>query len=205
MTSTAGKNRPKKGSFIKAEPIRGRDAIERIKAQLEPKPRDYCLFVLGINTAFRACELRSLTCGQVAHLGVGDELPVWQTKTKKWRVVALNNSAVSATRRWLKVHPNPSKNAPLFQSRVGNALIVPTISTMVKTWCRAISLEGNYGSHSLRKTWGYHLLRRETDLPKHMVLPVLMRAFGHARQEQTLDYLCIQSDEIANLYLTMNL
>ena len=62
-------NHPKKGSSIKVEPIRQKAAIERIKAHLlhEGKYRDYCLFVLGINTAFRANELLSITVGQVAH------------------------------------------------------------------------------------------------------------------------------------------
>jgi hypothetical protein len=55
-------NHPKKGSSIKVEPIRQKAAIQRIKAALlhGGKHRDYCLFVLGINTALRANELLGL-------------------------------------------------------------------------------------------------------------------------------------------------
>ena len=69
-------NHPKKGSLIKVEPIRQKAAIERIKASLlhNGNYRDYCLFTLGINTAFRANELLSLTIDQVAHLKTGDTL-----------------------------------------------------------------------------------------------------------------------------------
>lgn len=74
-------------------------------------------------------------------------------------------------------------------------LTVPTVSTMVKTWCRHVGLKGNYGSHTLRKTWGYwQRLERGT------AVPLLMEAFGHATQQQTLAYLGIQAEEIAQIY-----
>lgn len=66
---------------------------------------------------------------------------------------------------------------------------------MVKMWCQNVGLKGNYGSHTLRKTWGYwQRLERGT------AIPLLMEAFGHATQRQTLAYLGIQSDEIAQIY-----
>ena len=49
--------------------------------------------------------------------------------------------------------------------------------------------------HTLRKTWGYH--QRVTfgvDLPRLMV------CFNHSTQRQTLDYLCIQPQEIKDVY-----
>jgi len=39
---------------LKVEPIRDKRAIGRIKKMLRDHPRDLCLFVLGMNTAFRA-------------------------------------------------------------------------------------------------------------------------------------------------------
>ena len=196
-------NHPKKGSRTKVEPIRDLQAIKDIRTLLYEHPRDHCLFVLGINTAYRANELRSITCGQIAHLAVGDELNVYQTKTKKWRITVINSAAYTAVQEWLRFHPNPCSNAPLFLSRSGRALEVSTMAVMVKSWCRTVGLKGNYASHSLRKTWGYQQLRQQNGLPRHMVLPLLMRAFGHSRQEQTLEYLCIQADEVANLYLNV--
>jgi hypothetical protein len=68
---------------------------------------------------------------------------------------------------------------------------------MVKAWCKAIKLKGNYGSHTLRKTWGYH--QRVT---YQVDIPTLMVCFNHATQKQTLDYLCIQPEEITNVFKT---
>ena len=67
-------NHPAAGSTIKVEPIRDKRAIARIKKILVDRPRDLCLFTLGINTAYRANELLSLKVGQVKNLQAGDVL-----------------------------------------------------------------------------------------------------------------------------------
>jgi len=82
---------------------------------------------------------------------------------------------------------------------------VPTVSNLVKEWCAEVGLNGNFGSHALRKTWGFHQLRRNQDTQPHMLPPILMHAFGHAQQEQTLEYLCIQFDEVARLFMGVEL
>ncbi|MBU1536466.1 integrase, partial [Myxococcota bacterium] len=70
------------------------------------------------------------------------------------------------------------------------------IHKLVRAWTGAINLPGRFGSHTLRKTWGYH--QRVTF---GVDIPTLMVAFGHSTQRQTLDYLCIQESEIRDAYL----
>ncbi len=189
-------NHPKKGSTIKVEPIRDLRSIKRIKKKLADTPRDLCLFTLGINTAYRASELLSIRIGDVAHLNVGDRFELKQQKTRKFRATTFNATVVEAIRDWLLVHPNPLPASPLFISKKsGSALTVSTLGNMVKAWCDEVGLKGNFGSHSLRKTWGYH-----QRIQNKAAVPLLMEAFGHATQRQTLEYLCIQSEEIQELY-----
>lgn len=196
----ANANHPKRGACIKVEPIRNMRSIQAIKQLLKNKPRDLCLFTFGINTAYRANEILSLKVGQVAHLKAGDRLEIKQSKTKKYRAITMNTTVVQAVQNWLAVHPDARKTAPLFLSkRTKKALTVSTLSRMVKGWCAAVKLEGNYGSHSMRKTWGYQQRVRGKQ-----PIPLLMVAFGHDTQAMTLDYLCIQDDEIKDLY-TMEL
>jgi integrase len=186
-------NHPVAGSTIKVEPIRDKKAIARIKKILADSPRNLCLFTVGINTAYRANELLSLKVGQVKNLRPGDVLDLKQQKTQKYRLVTLNPTAVSAIQQWLEVGQLQDEDY-LFQGQRG-CLTVTTVSSMVKTWCRDVGLKGNYGSHSLRKTWGYwQRMERGT------AIPLLMEAFGHATQQQTLAYLGIQSNEIAAIY-----
>lgn len=189
-------NHPKKGSSIKVEPIRDLEAIKRVKQLLKDTPRDLCLFTLGINTAYRASELLSISVGQVAHLQPGDRLDIKQSKNKRYRATTLNAAVMHAIQAWLAVHPDPRPEAALFYSQKDRrALRVSTLSRMVKAWCGKAGLHGNYGSHTLRKTWGYH--QRKT-FDKHTAL--LSWAYGHASEAQTLEYLCIQPDEINELY-----
>jgi integrase len=189
-------NHPKKGSAIKVEPIRDKKAIQRIKKQLRDSPRDLCLFVLGINTAYRANELLSIKVGDVRDLRPGDVLTRKQSKTKKYRGVVLNQVAQESIQTWLasEVGQKLTDDDYLFTGKRG-VLKVATVSTMVKTWCQDVGLKGNYGSHSLRKTWGYWQ-RKE----RGTAIPLLMEAFRHSTQRQTLEYLGIEADEIAEIY-----
>lgn len=190
-------NRPAEGSIISVEPIKHVKDITTIKKSLGDNPRDFALFVVGINTAFRASELLALTIGQVRRLVSGDTLTVREQKTGKKRDVTINKAAHDAIQRLLAIMPDAEDAAPLFQSRKGGkAITVSTLNNMVKGWCSWCNLPGNYGSHSLRKTMGYHhRITFGTDLP------TLVKVFGHATQAQTLHYLCIQEDAVKDAFM----
>ena len=191
-------NRPKKGSVLRKEPIRDYRAIEDIKKLLKDKKRDLALFVLAINSNLRACDLLNLTIDQVQYLQVGDDLVLREKKTKKIRRIVINQAVWHALNEWIEIHPQSENNqAPLFLSRKGGKpLTVPTLSGMVKSWCIAVGLTGSFGCHTLRKTFGYqHRVRFKTDLP------TLQTIYGHSHQRQTLDYLCVQPDEVRDAYM----
>ena len=110
-----------------------------IKKQLQDRPRDLCLFTLGINTAYRANELLSLTVGQVRHVLVGGRLTLKQSKTKEYRTAYLNAVCVESIQNWLNEHPDTALINPLFPSRKRHcqtgklqALQVSTLTAMVK-------------------------------------------------------------------------
>ena len=104
---TQAQNHPQPGSSIKVEPIRDLEAIRRIKVMLRDNPRDLCLFTMGINTAYRAGELMSLTVGKVRHLRAGDRLEIKQPKTGRHRMTRMNEIVVRSIGAWLSVHPDP--------------------------------------------------------------------------------------------------
>ena len=199
---SGNQNHPKKGSAIKVNPVRHKHHIEAIKANLSHQPRNLCLFVLGINTAFRANELLSLTVGQVAGLNVGSRLEVKQSKTNKYRAITINKASYAAIQVWLHLHPKQNiPSAALFLSqKTRSAIQVPTLNRLVKSWCRSVGMNENTGSHTLRKTWGYH-----QRIQGNASLPLLMAAFGHNTENQTLDYLGIQTDEVQALYFDLEL
>jgi integrase len=194
MTQIGNPNHPKKGSTIKVDPIKKLRDIATIKKLLADKPRDFALFTIGINTNLRASDLLRLKIGQVKNLKAGDAVEIKEQKTGKSRRVTLNKTCIKAIQTLL-THKQYSDGDYLFQSQRRKVLTVPSVHKLVKSWCSEINLKGNYGSHTLRKTWGYH--QRVTfgvDLPRLMV------CFNHSTQRQTLDYLCVQPEEIKNIY-----
>jgi|TARA_R110002124_G_scaffold78287_1_gene209126 integrase len=189
-------NRSAKGPSGKIEPIFDPADIKRIKSMLERNPRNWALFVFGINTAFRASELVLIKIGHVVELREGDSFALREPKTGKYRRVTLNAYAVEAVQRCIAAHPNSQAGASLFWShKTGRALLAGSLHKIVKGWCEEAGLAGRFGSHTLRKTWGYQQ-RVQHDEP----LSLLTKAFGHSSEAQTLEYLCIQPDELQRLY-----
>jgi integrase len=155
---------------------------------------------MGINTNLRASDLIRIKAGDVRQKKLGDDLTIKEQKTDKERRITLNEAVISAVKELLASTPYNDLD-PLFKSKKGNkALSVPSINRLVKGWCREINLKGNYGSHTLRKTFGY---MQRTLL--NTSITELMVMFNHSSQKQTLDYLCIQPEEIKNAYMQLNL
>ncbi len=122
-----------------------------------------------------------------------DSLEIIEKKTGKKRRVTLNKACIDAIQELLASRYYTDKEK-LFIGKKGPISPI-TINALVKSWCKAINLKGNYGSHTLRKTWGYH--QRVT---YNVGIPELMVCFNHSTQKQTLDYLCVQPEEIRSVY-----
>ena len=137
-----------KGQTVTEEPIRSLDAIKQIKGNLYTENiRDYALFVLGINTAFRCGDLVSITVGDVRGKKSGDDILIREEKTGKLRRVTLNDQSADAITRLLKADPEVSDHDFLFRGQRGQ-LTVSYVNRLVKRWCKDVGLEGQYGSHT---------------------------------------------------------
>ena len=187
-------NHPKKGSTIKVHPIKNKKDIATIKKLLADNPRNSALFLIGINLGLRAGDLLNLKVRQVRGLKTGDSIEIKEQKTGKLRRLTFNQTCITAINTLLA---SKSFNDDfLFQSQRAERLTVGSLNRLVKTWCKAINLKGNYGSHSLRKTWGF-MQRTEFNID----IPTLMVCLNHRTQRETLTYLCIQAEEIRDAYL----
>ncbi len=189
-------NHPKKGSKISVQPIREIKDIRSIKKLLRDSPRDFALFTIGINTNLRASDLCQITIGMVRGVKAGDELILTEKKTGKERRINLNLDCVKAIEALLASSKTPFDDSDqLFQGRQGNIDTIG-INYLVKKWTRMINLKERFGSHTLRKTFGYQMR-----VLHKVSIPVLMSIFNHSTQKQTLDYLCVQPDEIKEVYM----
>jgi integrase len=184
----------RKGESSKVDPIKKMKDIKAIKSQLKSKPRDLALFTVGINTNLRASDLCRITVGIVKNLNPGDDFLLTEKKTGKARRITLNSACIKAIQSLIAASELKDIDQ-LFKGKRGD-IKTTTIIYLVKQWTGAINLKGNYGSHSLRKTWGYHQRKKYG-----VDIPTLMVMFNHSSQKQTLDYLCVQPQEIKDVYM----
>ena len=85
---------------------------------------------------------------------------------------------------------NPKTNQPIKRGQAWK---------FVTTICADIGLQGNYGTHSLRKTWGYHARMNGVDLA------LIMRMLNHEIIAYTQRYLGITDDELQAVAQRLNL
>lgn len=186
-----------KPHHIATDPIKGVENITKVVNHIKHSNRDLALFTLGTNLAFRAGDLLSLNLGDVRGLNAGDMLRVREQKTSKRRAVTVNQKVVQVLEPLLESRVNDADDAPLFIGlKRKTRLTVETLGRLVKSWCTAVGLAGNYSSHTLRKTFGY-MLRTEHKLS----LDVLQKLYGHSSASITLTYVCIQPEELKAAYM----
>lgn len=92
-------------------------------------------------------------------------------------------------------------NDYVFKSREGEirAITRQQAFNILKAAAAAVGIKENIGTHTLRKTWGYHAWKNGYN-------PVLiMETLNHSNLNVTKRYLGIRQDEINDLYDNLNL
>ncbi|MDM8536582.1 tyrosine-type recombinase/integrase [Desulfobacterales bacterium HSG17] len=187
-------NHPEKGSKISVQPIKEKKDITLIKTMLRDKPLDFALFVAGINLGLRAGDLVSLKVDDVKDLKPEEQFEIKEGKSGKNKTITVNKTVVEAFQ--IAIQGRKSNGEGFLFSGQRGKWTIQTVHAKVKSWCKTINLKGNYGSHTLRKTFGFQMRMAGHSLPQ------LTQIFNHSSQKQTLQYLCIQPEELKDVYMT---
>lgn len=191
------------------QPIRSPKKIAQIKNVLrgQGRFRDLLLFVVGINTALRISDLLPLKIGDFVDEQGKVRRRFWIRERKKGKrhEVVVNNSIREALGEYLQAHSGAvtdperfvffSTQSPTFAQPIKRGQAWKFISSI----CREVGLRGNYGTHSLRKTWGYHARMRGVDLA------LIMHKLNHESLTYTKRYLGITDDELEAVARRLNL
>ncbi len=193
--NSSNPNHPKKGSSITVDPIRADKDIKKVKRLLKDNTRDLLLLTMGINNGLRISDLLKLKVGDVRDIKPGQTLKVKETKTGKMNILMINKSVHKVLKHYLD-EVKPLDEVYLFQSRNGNnkPLTRETVNKMIKEWTK--SLRGNYGTHTLRKTFGY-IQRTKYGVS----FEVLCKRFGHSSPAITMRYLGIDDRKVKGILL----
>jgi integrase len=190
------------------EPIKSLKDISKIKQYLIGKEnkRDYMLFTVGINIGLRAGDLLSLKIKDVMQDGiVVDKVTVYEEKTDKKREFDLNSSTKAAIRLYLDTFNIVETDSYLFKSRKGDgALTVESAHKIIKTTLRELNIKGNYGTHSLRKTFAYHIYINNIRT-NPTIINTLQKMLNHSSAAVTLRYIGITKEVISDVYNSLNL
>jgi integrase len=185
---------PKKGSRIKVDPIRKVSDVQKIAKQLRDKPRDLLFFLMGVNNGLRSGDLLKLKVWQVMNCEAGDTVTIKESKTKKENVLVINKRVHKALTDYLssaKLDPEDY----LFKSRKsGKQLTIQAVNAMIKRWAAAAKLRGNFGAHTLRKTWGY-IQRKKFGVGYE----IICKRFNHSSPSVTMRYLGITDREVNHI------
>lgn len=185
------------------EPIRDKRKIEAMKLVLRgSNMRDYCLFVLGINSGLRVSDLLRLNIEDVvSERGkVLDRITIREKKTGKTKTFPISSNSKKAIEEYLEKRPSYLRSDPLFISRKGNTPI-----QRVQAWkalnkaSEAVGLKERIGTHTLRKTFAYHAYKQGKDIT------LIQKLLNHSAPSVTLRYIGITQDELDDVYLTLNL
>ena len=189
-------NGPQKGSKMTVDPIRRMKDIQAISKLLSDHPRDHLLFVMGTNNGLRTGDLLKLKVGDIRSMKVGDTLVIKEGKTGKRNILVMNKTIYKSLQNFLeKIRPNDED--VLFESRKGErAITIQCVNNMVKKWASEINLRGNFGAHSLRKTWGY--VQRTV---YGVGFEILCKRFNHSSPAITMRYLGIEDKEVQNILM----
>lgn len=158
--------------------------------------REAHAFIIGCNVALRVSDLFQLTFKQLEQ----SKTEFKEIKTGKNKVLTFNSTVfehVALLREWYKTkYVDPTY---LFQSTSFNVIGCQPISArwmnkVITDAGEAVMLDYNVGTHSMRKSWGYHAYNNGMDIRK------IQKIFNHTSEGTTLAYIGITKRSIEQAY-----
>ncbi|MFA5535917.1 MAG: tyrosine-type recombinase/integrase [Bacillota bacterium] len=178
------------------EPIRDKTKIKYMYQFLNGKDIKYgLLFKFGLNTGLRISDVIPLKLKDIlTQKGeFRDYLVLKEKKTGKEKKIKLNDALRKTITTYVKIK-KPAGEDYLFPSRKGGHIGRVQAYRVLKEAAIALGVE-NFGTHSLRKTWGYWTYKAS-----RYNVGLIMDTFNHSSQSITLRYIGVNQDQKDELY-----
>jgi len=169
------------------DPIRNKeDIINFVEYLKEKNERDYVLALTGFYSGYRISDILNL---KVKDFVNKDCFYFREVKTGKQTKLTINPAIKKAAIQYIEDN-DLQANDYMFKSQKGfNRPITRQQAYRILTEAaKAIKLQGNFGTHSLRKTMGYHYYKQTKDVV------TLKLIFNHSSVDVTLIYIGITQD-----------
>ena len=167
------------------EPIRSLSKIAEFSDALKEQPRNYLMFILGIHTGLRISDILNL---KVSDVRDKERIRLKEKKTGKEKTFPIPEAVKPLIQEYVKGKDNEDY---LFKSREGKNKPITRFQAyiLLNNRGKAVGLSG-IGTHTLRKTFGYHHYKKFKDVA------LLMNIFNHSSPSVTMKYIGISQDEM---------
>ncbi len=153
--------------------------------------RDAALMCLLYGAGLRINEALSLNIADLP--AAGNALRV-TGKGNKQRIVPLLPAIRAAMASWLKLHPNPGAESPLFMGVQGKRLNAGVVQKTMRDFRRNNGLPEHATPHALRHSFATHLLAGGADLRS------IQELLGHASLSTTQRYTDVDTDQLLDVW-----
>ena len=158
--------------------------IEAMKRELlRTGYRNYMLFLVGINTGLRISDILSLKVKDVRNQTYLTLREKKTSKIKRLKITGIGQELDDYTE-------NMGEDQYLFASQKGHNEPITRVQAyrILNKAAEAIGLNEDIGTHTLRKTYGYHFYQKTKDVA------LLQELFNHSSPSITLRYIGINQD-----------
>lgn len=165
------------------QPIRDQQKIEEIQEILiNQSERNWLLFTIGINSGIHLSDLLMLRVKDIKGI---NKVTIKEEKTGKEKVFMINNQL----KEWIIEYVmNMDDNDFIFPSqRTGKPIKRIRVYRILNEAAKQVGMN-DIGTHTLRKTFGYHYYQRTRNVS------VLRDLFNHSAPSVTLKYIGIQAE-----------
>ncbi len=173
------------------EPIRDINMLDQFKKEVKKRShRDFIMVTIGLNTGLRIGDIVPLRVRDVKNKS---HIFLYEEKTGKSKRFPIMNISFELN-QYIEIY-NLEDDDYLFKSRqVDRDGVKRHISTTqayrrLKAVADDLGID-SFGTHSLRKSFGYHYYRQTKDIAQ------LMTIFNHSSESITLRYIGVTQDAI---------
>lgn len=178
------------------EPIRNKTKIKQMYHYLKGKDVKYSLlFKFGLNTGLRISDILPLKVKDIytANSQYREYLVLKEKKTGKEKKIKINDALQKEIENYMKTRKLSFEDY-FFSSQKGGHIGRIQSYRILSEAADAVGIE-NFGTHSLRKTWGYWTYQ----MSKYNI-GLIMDTFNHSSQRITLRYIGVNQDQKDELY-----
>lgn len=170
------------------QPIRDLDTIYAIQNDLKSSNfRNYLMFEIGIYIGIRISDILNIKVKDVKNK---DNLTLREIKTNKEKIMPIPSHLKKEINKYID-DMKLQDNDYIFKSRKKKIKPITRVQAynILKKIANKYKLE-NIGTHTLRKTFGYHFYKKTQDVA------LLMTIFNHSDPSITLRYIGIEQDNV---------